>query len=653
MNTTSSRSSTTKPFSVDNHHHTLLNNNNTTTTSLLTSTDPTLALSTTLGITDPYLAKPKVASADMRHEYGNALLPITTTTTSPHLGIVESYSTIAAWQLLLYYQQQLCPPLVKDDVFLGPADNESVITVNSSTDSTMSSSLSTSSSFTTTTNTNNNNNNNNTTTTCTTNTNSNSTPSSIGNWAPTPCLSPVTSPSDFLCNHEPLFDGIEDLQQQKVLSKEDNLNDKNDNEHKNALENDDLYKNGIVEQQNGYATQVQKPDSLLAASPNLDWYELTKEDNATSPGGHTSSVLAAGLPTPSPTASENEASLFGDDTDEEEDEEDDPNHSVNNEFNDHTNYQHHEFKLLNQHLQQDEPQIPFGFFSSDEEDDEDDDDDIMDSTSFETSYYAATTMSTAPVVAPLRLPPPVKKTATRSLKRKRSQSIDSITSCESEQEEEENDAPVLQRLHRLRLTEPKRTKTTTTTTTTTTTKGKPVTKRRTKRHPGRGRTVRPKTIACPAYDIQQQQKDEQDGIQRTIFERLTHAGIDWCRYCGTTEGVNWRPGPWGKRTLCNKHGCDYKGYGIASRLPRLDLSAFIHERLEDRRRPVVQQYCVVCQGPESNEDNKLVPCEGGCSRAYHQLCRIPAITSYQDQQWCCSTVCRDNRKRNKVGPYDS
>src|SRR5207253_798526 len=34
----------------------------------------------------------------------------------------------------------------------------------------------------------------------------------------------------------------------------------------------------------------------------------------------------------------------------------------------------------------------------------------------------------------------------------------------------------------------------------------------------------------------------------TIFETLTQAGVDWCRVCGTTEGVNWRSGPWGKRT---------------------------------------------------------------------------------------------------------
>jgi hypothetical protein len=36
----------------------------------------------------------------------------------------------------------------------------------------------------------------------------------------------------------------------------------------------------------------------------------------------------------------------------------------------------------------------------------------------------------------------------------------------------------------------------------------------------------------------------------TLYQKLTKANVDWCRYCGTTEGVNWRPGPWGKRTLC-------------------------------------------------------------------------------------------------------
>lgn len=83
-------------------------------------------------------------------------------------------------------------------------------------------------------------------------------------------------------------------------------------------------------------------------------------------------------------------------------------------------------------------------------------------------------------------------------------------------------------------------------------------------------------------------------LQPTVFELLSKKGVDWCRYCGTTEGVNWRPGPWGKRTLCNKHGCDYKGYGFACKLPRLDLSAFENECVAERRIPVLQQCTLFC-----------------------------------------------------------
>ncbi|KAI7906861.1 uncharacterized protein BX663DRAFT_494018 [Cokeromyces recurvatus] len=132
----------------------------------------------------------------------------------------------------------------------------------------------------------------------------------------------------------------------------------------------------------------------------------------------------------------------------------------------------------------------------------------------------------------------------------------------------------------------------------------------------------------------------------TLFENLTRSGIDWCRYCGTTEGVNWRPGPWGKRTLCNKHGCDYKGYGLASRLPRLDLSAFVKEKLEDRRRPIVQQFCVICQNPEKNKEDLLRPCEGGCSRAYHLNCYPTSILD--SSLWYCSPQCQENKEKNKV-----
>ncbi|KAI8379396.1 uncharacterized protein BYT42DRAFT_568655 [Radiomyces spectabilis] len=151
--------------------------------------------------------------------------------------------------------------------------------------------------------------------------------------------------------------------------------------------------------------------------------------------------------------------------------------------------------------------------------------------------------------------------------------------------------------------------------------------------------TRPSTTTTTYLDNQNQ--------NMTVFEYLTQSGVDWCRYCGTTEGVNWRPGPWGKRTLCNKHGCDYKGYGLASRLPRLDLSEYAEEPLEERRRPIVQQFCVACQEPESSIDNPLIPCDGGCSRAYHHHCLSEEYIP-SSQPWCCSSLCRDNRMRNKV-----
>lgn len=62
------------------------------------------------------------------------------------------------------------------------------------------------------------------------------------------------------------------------------------------------------------------------------------------------------------------------------------------------------------------------------------------------------------------------------------------------------------------------------------------------------------------YDDMDQNKATQNHYQltagivnddnSTVFQQLTDASVEWCRYCGTTEGVNWRPGPWGKRTLC-------------------------------------------------------------------------------------------------------
>ena len=94
--------------------------------------------------------------------------------------------------------------------------------------------------------------------------------------------------------------------------------------------------------------------------------------------------------------------------------------------------------------------------------------------------------------------------------------------------------------------------------------------------------------ASPPVVQSRKSSESKSSKNLTLFQILTKANIDWCRYCGTTEGVNWRPGPWGKRTLCNKHGCDFKGYGFACKLPRLDLTGYTHETVDQRIRPVLQ-----------------------------------------------------------------
>ncbi|KAI1308432.1 hypothetical protein EDD11_004283 [Mortierella claussenii] len=137
----------------------------------------------------------------------------------------------------------------------------------------------------------------------------------------------------------------------------------------------------------------------------------------------------------------------------------------------------------------------------------------------------------------------------------------------------------------------------------------------------------------------------------TLFQILTKANIDWCRYCGTTEGVNWRPGPWGKRTLCNKHGCDFKGYGFACKLPRLDLTSYAHETVDQRIRPVLQHFCHGCQSQESSAGNVMVRCEG-CPKAFHQSCHgenlIPDSIALSEKPWFCDETCKDNVKKRRV-----
>jgi len=164
----------------------------------------------------------------------------------------------------------------------------------------------------------------------------------------------------------------------------------------------------------------------------------------------------------------------------------------------------------------------------------------------------------------------------------------------------------------------------------------------------------PQSFSTPTEECQEMEGLEVTSPRSTqsptIFQTLTKSGVDWCRYCGTTEGVNWRPGPWGKRTLCNKHGCDYKGYGFACKLPRLDLTGFVNESVEDRDRPVLQLFCTVCQKQESYVGNVLVRCEG-CPKAFHQKCFSSQITDEtvsSEEQWFCESGCSDNVRRKRI-----
>ncbi|ORX57087.1 hypothetical protein BCR36DRAFT_344903 [Piromyces finnis] len=135
----------------------------------------------------------------------------------------------------------------------------------------------------------------------------------------------------------------------------------------------------------------------------------------------------------------------------------------------------------------------------------------------------------------------------------------------------------------------------------------------------------------------------------TVFQSFSKNKVLWCHYCGTTNTSSWRHGPWGKKSLCNKHGCDYKGYGFTVRQPRLDLSKFLKEASK-RIRPVIQEYCCVCFTNDSNKENVLVMCNG-CYRAYHQNCYPDKISSNivkSSKPFYCKEECKKTRELKKI-----
>jgi hypothetical protein len=119
-----------------------------------------------------------------------------------------------------------------------------------------------------------------------------------------------------------------------------------------------------------------------------------------------------------------------------------------------------------------------------------------------------------------------------------------------------------------------------------------------------------------------------------IYTAFSAAGIDWCRYCGTTAGTSWRPGPWGPRSLCFRHGREYAFH------KRLDLSAFegAHGSAADRAFPVLQGYCKLCW----RDDGIVRKCHG-CANGFHAQCYLKrtskSVACLLAKPWYCNATC--------------
>lgn len=94
----------------------------------------------------------------------------------------------------------------------------------------------------------------------------------------------------------------------------------------------------------------------------------------------------------------------------------------------------------------------------------------------------------------------------------------------------------------------------------------------------------------------------------------------------------------------SKHGCDYKGYGFACKLPRLNLTEFEHESVQDRVIPVLQLFCSSCQ--EREQDGNTIRC-AGCPRAFHNQCLEEGMKWTKDV-WYCTSSCQESSQAGKV-----
>ena len=140
---------------------------------------------------------------------------------------------------------------------------------------------------------------------------------------------------------------------------------------------------------------------------------------------------------------------------------------------------------------------------------------------------------------------------------------------------------------------------------------------------------------------------------RPIYEQLDENGIDWCRYCGVAgdTGTFWKLGPWGERTLCHKHGCEFFGCGFArATSSRLDLTAYHGETKNGRSKPVIQDFCCGCwERIETSIEEGYKQCHG-CPLSFHASClkgegHVDALGN-----WFCTSACEENFSACLVKP---
>ncbi len=140
---------------------------------------------------------------------------------------------------------------------------------------------------------------------------------------------------------------------------------------------------------------------------------------------------------------------------------------------------------------------------------------------------------------------------------------------------------------------------------------------------------------------------------RPIYEQLDENGIDWCRYCGAAgdTGTFWKLGPWGDRTLCHKHGCEFFGCGFARATSyRLDLTAFYRETRASRLRPVIQDFCCGCwERIETSIEEGYQQCHG-CPLSFHASCLKTEGHVDDAGNWFCTPVCQSNFSAFLVKP---